>query len=328
MLVALAGGVGGAKLAQGLMLAGAEGSSTESSRTDPAQVDPSVPELSVVVNTADDFELVGLRISPDLDTVLYTLAGIANPETGWGVAGDSFASLDMLGRYGADTWFRLGDRDFATHILRTQRLREGRTLTAITAELAAALGVGPRVLPMTDDSVATVVETPAGNLAFQDYFVRRHQTDEVRGVRFAGIESAGIPAGVVAAIRSADLIVLCPSNPIVSIGPILAVPGMVERLRAAAAPKVAVSPIVGGRALKGPADRMLASLGHEVSPLGVARLYRGLVQGMVIDMVDADRRGAIEELGMRVLVTTAVMGGPEDRRRLAAEVIDFGHTLT
>jgi LPPG:FO 2-phospho-L-lactate transferase len=197
----------------------------------------------------------------------------------------------------------------------------------VTAELAAALGVGARVLPMTDDPVETVVETLAGNLAFQDYFVRRHQADAVRGVRFSGIEAARVSEEVRAAIRSADLIVFCPSNPIVSIGPILSVPGMIELLRDAAAPKVAVSPIVGGRALKGPADRMLASLGHEVSPLGVARLYRGLVQGMVIDTVDADHRDAIETLGMRVLVTGTVMGSAEDRRRLAAEVMAFGRSL-
>ena len=313
-VVALAGGVGGAKLAQGLALALADRN-------------PTGAELAAVVNTADDFELFGLRISPDLDTVLYTLAGLANPETGWGIAGDTFSALETLGRYGSDTWFRLGDRDFATHILRTQRLREGSTLTEVTAELAAALGVRARLLPMTDDPVATVVETPTGDLAFQDYFVRRHQADEVRGARFTGIETARVPEGVRAAVGTAGLIVLCPSNPIVSIGPILAIPGMLGLLRGAPAPRVAVSPIVGGRALKGPADKMLASLGHEVSPLGVARIYRDLVQGMVIDSVDAHCRGAIEDLGMRVLVTAAVMGGTEDRRRLAAEVLAFGRTL-
>lgn len=309
MIVALAGGVGGAKLAHGLMLAAPE------------------EALAVVVNTGDDFELFGLRISPDLDTVLYTLAGLANPETGWGIAGDTFAALEMLGRYGGETWFRLGDRDFATHIRRTERLRAGWTPTQVAAELAGALGVRARLLPMCDETVATLVETPAGVLAFQDYFVRRHQTDVVQGVRFVGIEEARVTEAVRAACETAELIVLCPSNPLVSIGPILAVPGMRELLKAARAPKVAVSPIVGGRALRGPADKMLAGLGHEVSALGVARLYQGLVQGMAIDRVDGDQRAAIEALGMRALVTDAVMASIEQRRRLAGEVIAFGREL-
>ena len=309
MIVALAGGVGGAKLAHGLMLAAPE------------------EALAVVVNTGDDFELFGLRISPDLDTVLYTLAGLANPETGWGIAGDTFAALEMLGRYGGETWFRLGDRDFATHIRRTERLRAGRTPTQVAAELAEALGVRARLLPMCDEPVATLVETPAGVLAFQDYFVRRRQADVVQGVRFVGIEEARVTEAVRAACETADLIVLCPSNPLVSIGPILAVPGMRELLKAARAPKVAVSPIVGGRALRGPADKMLAGLGHAVSALGVARLYQGLVQGMAIDRVDGDQRAAIEALGMRALATDAVMASVEQRRRLAGEVIAFGREL-
>ena len=309
MIVALAGGVGGAKLAHGLMLAAPE------------------EALAVVVNTGDDFELFGLRISPDLDTVLYTLAGLANPETGWGIAGDTFAALEMLGRYGGETWFRLGDRDFATHIRRTERLRAGRTPTQVAAELAEALGVRARLLPMCDEPVATLVETPAGVLAFQDYFVRRHQADVVQGVRFVGIEEARVTEVVRAACETAKLIVLCPSNPLVSIGPILAVPGMRELLKAARAPKVAVSPIVGGRALRGPADKMLAGLGHAVSALGVARLYQGLVQGMAIDQVDGDQRAAIEALGMRALVTDAVMASDTDRRRLAGDVIAFGREL-
>jgi LPPG:FO 2-phospho-L-lactate transferase len=309
MIVALAGGVGGAKLAQGLM------------RALPAD------ELRVVVNTGDDFELFGLRICPDLDTVLYTLAGAANPETGWGIAGDTFSALEMLGRYGEDTWFRLGDRDFATHILRTQRLRAGLPLTQVTAELARALGIGAALLPMCDEVVSTLVETPAGVLGFQDYFVRRRQADDVRGVHLAGIEAARVPDGVRAACAEAEAIVFCPSNPIVSIGPILAVPGMRGLLQRARSPKVAVSPIVGGRALRGPADRMLAGLGHDVSALGVARLYEGLIQGMVIDRVDAGQRGAIEALGVTVLVTNIVMGGAEDRQRLAREVLAFARAV-
>jgi LPPG:FO 2-phospho-L-lactate transferase len=309
MIVALAGGVGGAKLAHGLMLAAPE--------------DP----LAVVVNTGDDFELFGLRISPDLDTVLYTLAGLANPQTGWGLAGDTFATLEMLERYGGETWFRLGDHDFATHLRRTERLRAGQTPTQVAAELAEALGVRARLLPMCDEPVATLVETPAGVLAFQDYFVRRRQADAVQGVRFAGIERARVTDAVQAACQAAELIVFCPSNPLVSIGPVLAVPGMRAALAAVRAPKVAVSPIVGGRALRGPADKMLAGLGHEVSALGVARLYRGLIQGMVIDRIDADQRSAIEALDMRVLVTGAVMASDADRRRLAAEVVAFGREL-
>ncbi|GAC1448127.1 MAG: 2-phospho-L-lactate transferase [Ktedonobacterales bacterium] len=309
MIVALAGGVGGAKLAHGLMLAA------------PAQ------PPRVIVNTADDFELFGLRISPDLDTVLYTLAGLANPETGWGVAGDTFTTLEMLGRYGEQTWFRLGDRDFATHVLRTQRLRAGQTLTEVTAGLARALGVEAALLPMCDEPVATQIETADGLLAFQEYFVRRHQADTVRGVRFAGVETARVPDGVRAVYADASLIVFCPSNPIVSIGPLLAVPGMRDLISQAPAPKVAVSPIVGGRALRGPADRMLAGLGHEVSPVGVARLYQGLIQGMVIDTVDGDRRAEIEALGMRVLVTGTIMAGAADRRQLATEVMAFGRAL-
>ncbi len=310
VIVALAGGVGGAKLAQGLALALPPG------------------ELAVIVNTADDFDLYGLRICPDLDTVLYTLVGIANPETGWGIAGDTYAALDAIARYGRQPWFRLGDQDFATHILRTERLRVGATLTATMAELAGALGITARILPMTDDPVATLVDTPAGRLEFQEYFVGRKQTDEVLGVTFRGIETAGLPDGVATAVSTADLIVFCPSNPIVSIGPILAVPGLRAALDASAAPIVAVSPIVGGRALKGPADRMLASLGHPVSAAGVAGLYAGLIDGIVLDEADRNLAPAIvADLGMETLVTQTVMGGPEDRRRLADEVLAFGRGL-
>jgi LPPG:FO 2-phospho-L-lactate transferase len=302
---ALAGGVGGAKLAAGLQ----------------AVLEPG--ELSVVVNTADDFDLWGLRICTDLDTVTYTLGGVANPETGWGVAGDTFEALEMLARYGEDPWFKLGDRDLATHVLRTRRLREGRTITKVTAELAGSLGIPSRILPMCDEPVATRVVTPAGTLDFQEYFVRRGQQDEVLDVELAGVESARMTPAVAGALESARAVVLCPSNPVVSIGPILAVPGMRTVLERLPVPKVAVSPIVGGRALKGPADRMLASLGHEASATGVARMYRGLVNGMVIDGADEAERPRIEALGMHVLVTDAVMRSGEDRARLAAELLDF-----
>ena len=306
---ALAGGVGGAKLAAGLQ-----------------EVLPS-GDLTVLVNTADDFDLWGLRICPDLDTVMYTLAGISNPETDWGLAGESFEGLNMLARYGEDTWFMLGDRDLATHVLRTARLQAGQTLTTITGALSASLGVRSVVLPMSDDKVSTVLETPAGLLEFQEYFVRRGQMDEVLGVELHGIEEARPTDAVLAAVAAADAVVFCPSNPVVSLGPILALPGMREALAASSAPKVAVSPIVGGKALKGPADRMLASLGHEVSAAGVAAMYKGLVDAMVVDRVDEEERAGIEALGMRVLVTDSVMRDAADRVRLEREVLGFGAGL-
>ena len=309
-VTALAGGVGGAKFAQGLQRAVAPG------------------DLTVVVNTADDFEHYGLRISPDLDTVLYTLGGLANPVTGWGIEGDTFHTLDAIAAYGRDPWFKLGDRDFATHILRTERLRTGATLTDVMTELATALEIPSRILPMTDDPVATLVETPAGLLEFQDYFVGRQHADDVTGVVFTGIDTARLPRGVVDALSSAGVIVFCPSNPIVSIGPLLAVAGLRDALEHRAAPVVAVSPLVGGKALKGPADRMLATLGHEVSAVGVARIYTGLIDGLVIDDVDQDLAPRIQDLGIEVLVTGTIMGGPEDRERLAAETLRFAQGLT
>ena len=304
-VVALAGGVGGAKLAAGLQAALPPG------------------DLSVVVNTADDFDLWGLRICPDLDTVMYTLAGLEREETGWGVAGETFAMLSMLEAYGEDAWFQLGDRDLATHVLRTCRLRAGEDLTEITAALAGSLDIPSRVLPMCDEPVSTIVETPEGPLEFQDYFVRRRQRDEVLGVRLRGIENARATGAVSEAVAAADAVVFCPSNPVVSIGPLLAVPGMREALTGTRAPKVAVSPIVGGRALKGPADRMLRTLGHEVSALGVARMYEGLLNGFVFDRSDRGQRDAISALGMRPLVTDAVMRDGADRERLAREVLGF-----
>ncbi|GAA4287016.1 2-phospho-L-lactate transferase [Georgenia daeguensis] len=296
----LAGGVGGAKLAQGL--------------------DRAAAGLTVVVNTGDDAVVYGLSISPDLDTVMYTLAGIADPQQGWGIAGDTYATLEAMARLGQDTWFRLGDRDIATHVLRTARLRAGVPLSLATAELASALGVRARLLPMTDDAVATRVDTPAGRLEFQEYFVARRHADEVLGVVLDGVERA-IPAPGVLEALDADVVVIGPSNPFVSIGPVLAVPGVREALAVSGARRVAVSPIVGGRALKGPAAAMLAAMGHEVSALGVARLYAGLVDVYVIDESDRGLAAAIEELGMTVMVTGTVMGGPEDRERLAREIL-------
>lgn len=308
-VLALAGGVGGAKLADGLRNV----------------VSPR--DLTVVVNTADDFEMWGLRICPDLDTVMYTLAGIANPATGWGVKRESFNALGMISLYGEEAWFKLGDKDLGTHILRTDALRNGESLTDVTRRFSAALGIESDVLPMCDEPVSTAVDTPDGRLDFQEYFVRRGQKDEVLGVELRGAGEARVPDAVRGAISSADVVVFCPSNPMVSIGPILAVPGVRKALSVASAPKVAVSPIVGGKALKGPADRMMTSLGHESSASGVARMYEGLVDGVVIDARDGGERAAIEELGMRVLATDAVMRDGDDRARLAREVLGFGAKL-
>jgi LPPG:FO 2-phospho-L-lactate transferase len=308
--VAIAGGVGGAKLAHGLQLA----------LPDPAR-------LSVIINTADDFELYGLHISPDIDTVTYTLSGFANPATGWGVRDDTRQTLDMIARYGEDPWFQLGDRDFATHILRTQRLREGQTLTRITREMSAALGISAELIPMTDAPVATLIDTPDGRLDFQQYFVAHRHADEVTGVTFAGIEAATPSPAALSALARAEAVIFCPSNPIVSIGPILSVPGLRDAIAAARGPKVVVSPIVGGEALKGPAADMLQTLGHEVSSLGVARLYAGLAQGLVIDRVDETLAPAIEAEGMLVLVTNTVMQSDEDRETLARETLDFASRI-
>ena len=307
-VVALAGGVGGAKLAAGLQAALPPG------------------DLSVVVNTADDVDPWGLRVCPDLDTGMYTLAGLANSETGWGVADETFNALSMLSAYGEDAWFRLGDHDLATHVLRTQRLRAGARLTEVTAVLASALEVQSALLPMCDEPVTTILKTPAGLLEFQEYFVRRRQRDEVLSVEMRGIEDARVPGEVAQAIAGAGAIIFCPSNPVVSIAPILAVPGMRELLAESPVPKVAVSPLIGGRALKGPADRMLASLGHEVSAAGVARMYEGLLDGFVVDRADGEEAG-VSALGMRVLATDAVMRDEGDRERLAREVLDLCREL-
>ncbi|CAN5791589.1 2-phospho-L-lactate transferase [soil metagenome] len=302
-VVALAGGVGGAKMAQGLA----------------GVVEPG--RLTAIVNTADDVNLWGLHISPDLDTVMYTLAGIANPVTGWGVVGDSHVTLDALARYGEDPWFSLGDKDFATHILRTQALARGETLTEVTTRLAQALGISVWLLPMTNDPVATRIRTGAQILDFQEYFVARKQQDVVDGVTFAGIDESRPTPGVNEAIGEADVIVFCPSNPIVSIAPILAVPGVREAIQTSDAVRIGVSPIVGGKALTGPADKMLTSLGHDASALGVARMYRDVLDIMVIDEIDAKLIQLIRELGLDVQVSQTVMGGPRDRERLAREIL-------
>jgi LPPG:FO 2-phospho-L-lactate transferase len=308
-IVALAGGVGGAKMAQGLLHAFDD------------------VELTVVVNTADDFELFGLRISPDLDTVMYTLGEIANPATGWGIAGDTRGTLDGIAAYGVETWFLIGDRDFATDILRTAWLREGQRLTEVTRRLSDGLGIEAKIVPMTDDPVATMVQTPDGELTFQDYFVRRQQQDMVTGVTFTGIEQASATQEALDAIESAELIVFCPSNPIVSIGPLLAIPELRAAVERSRAPRIAVSPIVAGKALKGPADKMLASLGYEASAASVASILRPLIDGYVLDERDADAIPAIESLGLPAQALQTIMGGRDDRARLGREVIEFGLSL-
>ena len=302
----LAGGTGGAKLAHGFQQVLAPG------------------ELTVIVNVADDTELFGLHVSPDVDSVLYTLAGLASAETGWGVAGDTWTALDMLGRYGEPTWFRVGDADLATHVRRSRLLGEGASLTDATRSMAEALGVPSLVLPATDDRVRTVVQADAGELAFQDYFVHLRQEPEVRGIRFDGMDRARPTPDVLHAIGAAGMLVIAPSNPVVSVEPILALPGVRQAILAAGrrgTPRLAVSPIVGGAALKGPADRMLTSLGHDASALGVARLYAGLVNTFVLDEADADLGPRIEELGMQALVLPTVMREDADRATLATALL-------
>ena len=304
-VVLLAGGVGGARLAHGLQAVVAE-------------------DLTVVVNTADDLDRHGLLVSPDHDTVMYTLAGIDNREWGWGIEGETFAAATMLERYGEETWFRLGDRDLATHVVRTRRLRSGDRPTVVALDLQRALGVRARILPTADAPVRTQVLTDDGWLEFQDYFVRRHQEPEVRDLRFQGIEQAAATPEVLAAFEAATAIVIGPSNPFVSVRPILAVDGIEAALQAArqrGVAVVAVSGIIGGRAVKGPADRMLRSLGHEVSALGVARQYTGVADVFMLDRVDAALAPAVEALGLRAVVADTLMTDDAARERLARVVL-------
>ena len=307
-VVELAGGVGGAKLADGLQVHLGAG-------------------LTVIVNTGDDVERHGLAIWPDHDTVMYTLAGIDDRERGWGLRDETWSAIDQLGRLGEETWFRLGDRDLATHVVRTARLAAGDRPTDVAAHLQKALGIAATVLPMTVAAVRTEVRTDDGWLDFQTYFVGRRQEPTVHEVRFRGADAAAPTAEVLAALdalQPTDAIVVAPSNPIVSIGPLLAIAGLRSAVAAArerGVPVVAVSGIVGGRALKGPADRMLVSLGHESSALGVARLYAGWIDTFVIDTVDAELAPAIEALGPRVVVTDSIMSDDAGRARLAREVL-------
>jgi LPPG:FO 2-phospho-L-lactate transferase len=312
VLVALCGGVGAARMLSGLVQV----------------VPPS--DITAIVNVGDDMVLHGLHISPDLDTVTYTLAGMDNRDTGWGVAGETWAVMDELGRLGGEDWFRLGDRDLATHLFRTDRLQGGEPLSAVTAALCHRRGVAVRMLPVTDDRLrtrVTLAETsdlgPAGTeVGFQDYFVRLHHDVAVSGVRFDGATAARPAPGVLESLEGAERIVVCPSNPIVSIGPLLAVPGVREALAARRSRVVAVSPIVAGAALKGPADRLMAELGTESSVVGVARLYAPWAGTLVIDSADAGRATEVEAEGVRCIVTPTVMSSPTLAADLARVVVD------
>ena len=300
--LALAGGVGGAKLALGL-----------SKILTP-------PNLTVVVNTADDEEFHSLHVSPDVDTVMYALAGLSNPETGWGITGETFRTLERLKSYGAETWFNLGDKDLATHIRRTDLLRRGYTLSEVTESLKTALGVAHPIVPMSDDPVRTMLMTDIGELAMQTWFVKHRCEPSVSAIRFEGAEES-LPAPEFSrALSESDALVFCPSNPFVSVAPILAIPGARAAIRDFTGLRVAVSPIVGGQAIKGPAAKMMVELGIESSCVGVARQYQGLCDVFVLDDVDGDRVEDIEELGMRAAVTNTMMISDADKARLAEYV--------
>ena len=299
--VVLAGGVGGGRFARAVV--------------------ESVPpaDVTVVGNVGDDLEVLGLHVSPDLDSVLYALAGLNDEERGWGRADETWNALDTVGALGGETWFRLGDRDIGLHLVRTQALRAGRPLSEVTARLTRALGVETAILPATDDLLRTWIETPAGTFSLEDWFVARGHRDEVDAVRFEGAETARPAPGVLEAIAAADLLLLAPSNPFVSIGPILAVAEIRSALERRRVPAVAVSPLIGGRAVKGPADAMLSRLAGGTTPAHVAQCYRGLIDTLVVDEADAD---AVAELDVRPVVTRTLMRDEDARRRLMESVLE------
>jgi len=304
LITVLAGGVGAARYLRGLLdvVAG--------------------DEVTAIVNVGDDLVLHGLHISPDLDTVTYTLAGAINGETGWGLSGESWQAMDSLERYGGESWFRLGDRDLGTHLYRTQRLAEGAPLSVVTAEIAAAWNLPLQLLPVSDDPVRTMVTVDDKEIGFQDYFVGKQHSVPVSAIRFEGTDRAAAAPGVIDAIATAQVVVVAPSNPIVSIGPVLAVDGVREAVVSRRDRSVAVSPIVGGAALKGPADRMLRELGHESSVVGVARLYRDLASVLVVDEADAALAEAVEREGMRCLVVPTIMSSPAVAAALATSTLE------
>jgi LPPG:FO 2-phospho-L-lactate transferase len=303
MLVLLSGGTGGAKLIHGLS----------------CEVDPT--ELTIIGNTADDFVLHGLHISPDLDTILYTLAGLSDTAKGWGIQEDTFTVLEQLEKLGTETWFKLGDRDMATHITRTRLLREGLKLSHVTDRLRKKLGIHARIIPMSNDRIETKVVTAAGEISFQEYFVKQRWQPEVKRVFYAGVEESRPAPGVREAIRAAAAIIICPSNPVTSIGPILAIPGLKQTLMEATAPVVAVSPLIGQSAISGPAHKLMAAHGHDPSALGVAESYADLLDKFVIDHADEKLRRKIEALDIEVAPTSIVMNGLADKKRLAREVL-------
>ena len=302
-LVVLAGGVGAARFLSGLVKV----------------ADPG--DITVIVNTGDDLTQYGLYISPDVDIVMYTLAGIVHAKQGWGLEGDTFACLQMLKNLGHDTWFNLGDRDLAVHIHRSARLSQGWSLSEITNEIRRQLDLKIRILPMSDQRVTTKIDTGKEVITFQEYLVQRRAQDPVRAISFDGVREASPAPGVLEAIREAEGIILAPSNPLVSIGTILALPGIRRELIEASAAKIAISPIVEGRTIKGPADLMMGNLGYEVSALGVAELYKDFLRNMVIDRRDAKLKEAIESLGLRVMVTDTIMRNDERKQQLALDVL-------
>ena len=302
-VAALAGGVGAARFLEGLI-----------------DVVPQ-EDITVISNVGDDEEFFGLHVSPDIDIVIYTLAGSIDPDKGWGLQGETFRALESLKRFGYDTWFNLGDGDLATHVHRTQMLREGATLSEATRSIVEAFGLRLTLLPVTDDRLRTVVLTEEGELPFQEYFVKRRTQDEVQAVRFDGADAAGAAPGVLDAIASADVIAIAPSNPVVSIGPILSVAGVREALQSTRAKVVAVSPIVGGKTIKGPADRMMASLGMVATCVGVAGAYADFLDVLVIDEEDGDLAPAVEGAGVQAVVTDTIMRGQAEKRALAEKVI-------
>jgi LPPG:FO 2-phospho-L-lactate transferase len=304
LIVVLAGGVGAARFLTGLT----------------KLIPPH--DLTVVANTGDDIELFGLHISPDIDIIAYTLAGIVDENKGWGIRDDTFCCLGMLDKYGQDAWFNLGDQDLATHIYRTNRLKQGVSITQVTSEICSSLGLKIKLLPMTDDKFETYIKTGNGIIHFEEYFVKRQFQDEVLGVEFLGAKKAKPAPGVLDALFEAELVVISPSNPIVSIGTILAVEGVRDALLHTKARVVSVSPIVGGVPIKGPADKLMRGLGFEVSAFGVAKLYSDFLDAFVIDSVDAGEKSRIEQLGIKVTVAPTVMKSLEDKVALAKTVLE------
>ena len=309
LVLALAGGVGGAKLALGL------------TRILPPE------RLVIVVNTGDDEEFHGLHVSPDLDTMTYTLSGLYNQETGWGMSGDSFNTLGMLNRLGSDTWFNLGDLDFAMHIRRTELLRRGATLSEVTAELTGRLGIQHSVIPMSDDPVRTVLDTDAGTLAMQEYFVRNRAEPKVNAIRYVGADAAKPAPAFAKALQECETIIFCPSNPYLSVAPIMAIPGVRDAISARPSNRIAVSPIVGGAAVRGPAGKIMAELGVMVSSVGVAREYRDLCDILVVDSQDADLADDIAHEGIHPVVTDTIMNNDADKIALAKSVLELARRV-